>query len=546
MTQYRDDNLNTMRTRIDHATIVTCRQSRPVVLRDTSITFQDGVITTVEPTPPAQGTPPPAASAPPLAELVGRPLGAILIRMGRITGDQFARALRQQERTHCVIGQTLLEMRLVTEADIEWALSVQAGRQPSATLQDIVVIDGSSHLVVPGLVNTHHHLFQSLTRCLPEVQAAPLFGWLTTLYEKWRAVDYALLKQAATASLAELALSGCTLTSDHHYLFPAGRDVRLEAIIEAAEAVGLRIHAGRGSMSLGRSAGGLPPDDCCENEDAVLADCRRILDRFHNPKPFAMRRIDLAPCSPFNITPELFDATRELARQCGVLLHTHAAETLDEERFCLERFGLRPIAYLERHGWLGRDVYLAHCVHLNDAEIELLAQTGTSVAHCPCSNMRLGSGIAPIRKMLNAGVTVSLGVDGSSSNDGGNLLAEARQALLLQRVGGDPAGLTAAEAFRMLTVGGADVLHRPELGRLEPGAAADFAVFDHCDPAFAGSFAQDPVAALMMAQPPRPVHVFVAGRPIVRYGRLSHLDWARHAADFNQMVRERFGINSRV
>ena len=543
MTPAREGTLSLvmMKTRIEHATVVTMRGSRAVALHDSSITFYKGVITHVGPTAgETTGKSPSSKSMPPLEELVGRPLGAILVRLGRITNEQLSRALQAQKQSYNVIGQTLLEMGLVDESDIEWAMAAQAGRHPAEAGADTVVIDGSSYLIAPGFINTHHHLFQSLTRCLPTVQAAPLFDWLTSLYERWRAVDDAAVHQAAIASLAELALSGCTTASDHHYLFPAGRGIRLEAIIEAAEAIGIRIHACRGSMTLGRSAGGLPPDDCCENESTVLADCERVIDAYHDPEPHAMRRIDLAPCSPFNITPELFDATRQLATERNVLLHTHAAETLDEEQFCLKRFGLRPIAYLERHGWLANDVYLAHCVHLNDEEIAQLARTGTAVAHCPSSNMRLASGIAPIRKMLDAGVKVGLGVDGSSSNDGGNLLAEARLALLLQRVGGNASGLSPAESFRMLTTGGADVLHRPELGRIEPGCAADLVFFDHRDPAFAGTFAQDPIAALTLAQPPRPIHVFVAGRPIVQYGRLTRLNWSRHAGDFSRLVRERF------
>lgn len=515
------------------------RDRRPVVLHDTSVTFHQGLITAVAPSAQAMTLGPTHKNAIPLDELVGRPLGAILVRLGRITSDQLTRALQQQKTTHQVIGQTLLEMGLVDDSDVEWALAVQAGRQPPEAGTDAVVIDGSSYLVAPGFVNTHHHLFQCVTRCLSTVQTAPLFGWLSALYDRWQHLDEAMIHQAALAGLAELALSGCTTTSDHHYLFPPGRGIRLDAIIEAAEAVGLRIHACRGSMTLGRSAGGLPPDECCESEDAVLADCERLIERYHDPKPHAMRRIDLAPCSPFNITPALFDATRELAAEHNLLLHTHAAETIDEEQFCLRRFNLRPIRYLEQHGWLADNVYLAHCVHLNDSEIDLLARTGTAVAHCPSSNMRLASGIAPIRRMLDAGVKVGVGVDGSSSNDGGNILAEARLALLLQRVNGNASGLTAAEAFRMLTTGGADVLHRPELGRIEAGAAADLVLFDHRDPSFAGSLAHDPIAALTLAQPPRPVHVFVAGRPIVHYGRLTRLDWSRHAADFSNLVRTR-------
>ncbi len=530
-----------MKTRIDHATVVTARHGRVAVLADTSIVFGDGRIITVGPTADITTD---AAGGPlsvPLDELVGRPLGAILVRVGRITSDQLSQALQRQKENHCVIGQGLVQMGLVGETDIDWALDVQAGRQPPEAGADTVVIDGSSYLVTPGFINTHHHLFQSLTRCLPGVQGAPLFDWLTSLYTHWQTVDEPAIHQAALASLAELALSGCTTTSDQHYLFPANRGVRLDAIVEAAQAIGLRIHAGRGSMTLGQSDGGLPPDACCESDDAVLADCQRVIDRHHDPEPHAMCRIDLAPCSPFNITPELFAATRELASRRGVLLHTHAAETLDEERFCLERFGLRPIAYLERHGWLGENVCLAHCVHVNDAEIDLLARTRTAVAHCPSSNMRLGSGIAPVRRMFDAGVRVGLGVDGSSSNDGGNLPAEARLAVLLQRVSGNSANLAPAEAFRMLTIGGAEVLGRPELGRIEPGAAADLVLFDHRDPAFAGAFSHDPVAALTLAQPPRPTHVFVAGQPVVHYGRLTRLDWSRRSAEFDRMVRQRFG-----
>jgi cytosine/adenosine deaminase-related metal-dependent hydrolase len=531
-----------MRTRIDHTTIVSCRGSGTEIQKDGSILFEGGKIKAVGPTSELSVDKPAAAGVtPPLADLVGRPLGAILVRSGRLSREQLNRALEQQAKKHNVIGQTLLEMELVSEAEIEWALAVQAGRQPDIASADTVVIDGSSYVVTPGLVNAHHHLFQSLTRCLSEVQTAPLFEWLTGLYERWGQMDEAALRLAATASLAELALCGCTTTSDQHYLFPSGRGIRIDTVLETAEAVGLRIHAGRGCMTLGETAGGLQPDDCCESEEVVLADSRRVIDTYHDDRPHAMRRIDLTPCSPFNVSPTLFDAVQQLARERGLLLHTHAAETLDEERFCLDRFGLRPIAYLERHGWLGRDVSLAHCVQVNEAEIDLLARTETAVVHCPSSNMRLGSGIAPIRRMLDAGVRVGLGVDGSSSNDGGNVLAEARQALLLQRVGGNAEGLRAGEAFRMVTAGGADVLHRPELGRIEPGAAADLVLFDRRDPAFAGALAQDAVAALVLAQPPRPVHVFVAGRPIVQYGRLTRLDWRQIEADFDRLVCERFG-----
>jgi len=532
-----------MKTRIDHTTVVTCRESGVVVLGDTSVAFEGGVIAQVGPTrelaAPSSAV---IGSSLPIAELKGRPLGTILVRLGVVSSEQIAAALDRQKTTHGVIGQTLLDLGYVTEAMLERALAIQAGREPpiAPETDDTAVVDGRHSLVIPGLVNTHHHLFQSLTRCMPTVQQASLFDWLTTLYPLWRELSFDALRQAATISLAELLLNGCTTTSDHHYMFPADRDVKIEAVLEAAESLGIRIHACRGSMSLGQSAGGLPPDACVQAEEDILADCQYVLNRFHDPKPMAMRRIDLAPCAPFSVTSELLDETRVLASEHKALLHTHVAETLDEQRFCLERFGKRPIAYLHDHQWLGDNVYLAHCVQLNEAEITLLAETRTGVVHCPSSNMRLASGIAPVRRMLDADVRVALGVDGSSSNDGSNLLSEARLAVLLQRVGGDAKGLSTAEAFRMATAGGADCLHRPELGRIEPGAAADLVMFDTDDVAFAGAIAQDPLGALMLAQPPRPKRVYVAGKPTVLAGRIPGIDWPKLTADFNQMVRERF------
>lgn len=532
-----------MKIRIDHTMAVTGRGNEVVVLRDTTIAFENGVITHVGPTSrlPA-GSLQAKPNQPSLKELRGRPLGAILVRTGRITQQQVTEALDKQKNSYGVIGHTLVELGHITDQDVEYALAIQAGREIGgiATSKDMVVINGRDSLVIPGLINTHHHLYQSLTRCMPAVQNAPLFKWLTTLYPFWRELTYDALHQAATISMAELLLSGCTTTSDHQYIFPVDRDVRLEAVLEAAELLGMRIHACRGSMSLSQSDGGLPPDACVQEEVDILADCQRVLDRFHDNRPMAMRRIDLAPCSPFSITPELLDQTHALATERNAMLHTHAAETQDEERFCLQEFDMRPIEYLRKHGWLGPRVYLAHCVHLNDSEIKLLAGTGTGVAHCPSSNMRLGSGIAPIRRMLDSGVKVGLGVDGSSSNDGGNLLAEARQALLLQRVQGNTAGMTAAEAFRLATAGGAEVLNRPELGRLEPGLAADLVMFDANDVTLAGAIAQDPVGALILACPPRPNRVYVAGKLVVEAGRIPGIDWPKLVADFNQMVSERF------
>ncbi len=402
------------------------------------------------------------------------------------------------------------------------------------------VIDAGRHLVVPGLINTHHHLFQSLTRGLKSVQDAPLFDWLTELYRRWRYLSYDAVRDAAAVSLAELMLSGCTTTSDHFYLFPPATDVRIEAVLEAAEQLGIRIHACRGSMSAGQSRGGLPPDDCVEDERAILSDSVRAIDRFHDPSPYAMRRIDLAPCAPFSVSPELLRDTALLGRQRGLLLHTHAAETREEERYCLDRFGVRPIRYLQDLGWLGADVYLAHCVHLSDEEISVLAETRTGIAHCPSSNMRLGSGVPPIRRLLDAGAKVGLGVDGSSSNDGGNLPAEARQALLLQRVGGGPEAMRVTEAFRLATLGGAAVLNRPVLGNLDAGLAADLALYRADDIAFAGAVAQDPLAALILCHAPRVDRLIVAGRTVVRDGRVLGLDLPALIKRFNALVAARF------
>jgi len=462
---------------------------------------------------------------------------------------------------------------------------------PASTLQRRIaagefdeVVGGNRHVVIPGLVNTHHHLCQSLTRCLPSAQNERLFNWLLKLYEYWRRLDYQAVNVAAKVSIGELLLHGCTTTSDHFYIFPRGGDAKMEAVLDAAEELGIRLHLCRGSMTMGQSRGGWPPDDCVEDDEAVLADCQRALEKYHDTSAYAMRRVDLAPCSPFNCTRELLRDTVVLAREHdGVLLHTHSAETLDEERFCLERYGCRPVRLLADLDFLGPDVYLAHCVHLNDEEIALLAKTRTAVSHNPSSNMRLGSGIAPLRKLLDAGVRVGLGVDGSSSNDGSNLLAEARQALLVARVlqaledrsearsqgsvtlreewarertnrelevvPGRQRGralhnaaplFPVVDAFKLATVGGASCLNRPVLGHLNSGAAADFAMFRTDDVALAGAFAQDPLAALLLCATPRADRVYVAGREVVRDGRIVALDENRLAEQMNQIVETRF------
>jgi cytosine/adenosine deaminase-related metal-dependent hydrolase len=394
-------------------------------------------------------------------------------------------------------------------------------------------IDAGRSIVIPGLVNTHHHLLQSITRALPAAQDAELFDWLRALYVRWRHLDYESVRAAALVSLGELLLSGCTTTSDHFYLVPRGSDIRHEAVLEAADRLGIRIHLCRGSMSVGESKGGLPPDDCTEDEDAILRDSERMIGAWHDPCPLAMRRIDLAPCSPFNVSPELFRDTRDLARARGVLLHTHAAETMDEEGYCLEKFGCRPIPFFEDQGWLGPDVYLAHCVCLSDADIACLGRSRTGVAHCPCSNMRLGSGVAPIPALLAAGARIGIAVDGSSSNDGGNVLAEARQALLLQRAFGGAKAFRVAQAFELATVGGAAVLNRDRLGRIAIGMAADVAMFRMDDIALAGAAGLDPLGALILCHPPRADRVIVGGRTVVQDGRLVGADETVLARDLN-------------
>ncbi len=382
------------------------------------------------------------------------------------------------------------------------------------------IVDARGCVVVPGLVNTHHHLFQTLTRAVPAAQDALLFGWLQALYPVWARMGPEHVRVSAMAGLAELALSGCSTASDHLYLFPNG--ARLDDSIEGARAVGLRLHATRGAMSIGQSRGGLPPDALVEDEAAILDDCARVVDAFHDPAPGAMLRVGIAPCSPFSVSRELMRDAAILARGKGVMLHTHLAENDEDVAYSLDRFGCRPGQYAEDLGWTGPDVWHAHCVKLDGAEIGLFARSGTGVAHCPCSNMRLGSGIAPVRAMRDAGVKVGLGVDGSASNDAGDLMAEARAAMLLQRVGRGADAMAAREALEIATLGGARVLGRDDLGALEVGRRADFALFPLDAPAMAGAW--DPVAALVLCGPQRARELWVEGRAVVREGRLATLD----------------------
>jgi cytosine/adenosine deaminase-related metal-dependent hydrolase len=384
------------------------------------------------------------------------------------------------------------------------------------------VIDAAGCVVTPGLVNTHHHLFQTLTRAVPGGQDALLFGWLRTLYPIWSRMNPDDMALSTTLGLAELALSGCTTSSDHLYLFPNGS--RLDDTIHAAREIGLRFHATRGSMSIGESKGGLPPDALVEDEAAILRDCARVADAFHDPAPGAMTRIGFAPCSPFSVSRELMRDAALLAREKGVMLHTHLAENDEDVAYSLEKFGCRPGQYAEDLGWTGPDVWHAHCVKLDVQEIALFARTGTGAAHCPCSNCRLGSGIAPVRAMRDAGVKVGLGVDGSASNDAGHLLAEARQAMLLQRVNLGADAMSAREALEIATLGGAQVLGRSDIGALRPGMRADVAVWDMGGIAAAGAW--DAVAALALCGPPKVRDLVVEGRRVVDGGHIVTADIA--------------------
>ncbi len=383
------------------------------------------------------------------------------------------------------------------------------------------ILDLNHHIVLPGLVNTHHHLYQGLTRVIPAAQNSALFGWLQTLYPIWAGINAEAIYISTLTGLAELILSGCTTASDHLYIYP--NDCRLDDEIEAAEEIGMRFHAMRGSMSLGESKGGLPPDSVVEEEADILKDSRRLIETYHNPERFAMMRVGLAPCSPFSITQDLMRESAKLARSYGVRLHTHLAENPEDIIFSREKFGMRPGEYAEDVGWVGDDVWHAHCVELNDAEMGLFARTGTGVCHCPNSNMRTAAGIAPIRQMLDAGVPVGLGTDGAAANDAGHLLAEARQALLLQRVLGGPGALEAREALEMATLGGARVLGRDDIGSLAPGMAADFVAFDLNQIGFIGTHT-DFVAALIFCHPVHVDYSVINGRIIVDNGQLTSID----------------------
>lgn len=409
----------------------------------------------------------------------------------------------------------------------------QVGTTADLPQQADEVIDAARHLVMPGLINTHHHMYQSLTRAMPSAQDAELFGWLGNLYPVWANLTPEMVRVSTQTAMLELMLSGCTTSSDHLYIYPNG--CRLDDSIEAAHEIGMRFHASRGSMSVGQSAGGLPPDSVVEDERAILKDTQRLIETWHDDSRYAMRRIVVAPCSPFSVSRDLMRESAAMARHYGVSLHTHLAENSNDVAYSRETFNMTPAQYAEDCGWVGHDVWHAHCVQLDDAGIHLFAHTGTGVAHCPCSNMRLASGIAPIRRMLDNKVPVGLGVDGSASNDAGHMLGEARQAMLLQRVGFGPNALTARQALELATLGGARVLNRDDIGALKPGMAADVVMFDLDQAGFAGAL-HDPVAALLFCTPAAVACSIINGRVVVRDGRCTTIEAGRLRENHNRLA----------
>ena len=449
------------------------------------------------------------------------------------------------ENAHCIATQddTGLELRnaslFIRKNQIEF-IGAASDLPPQLRAEAVETIDARHHLVVPGLVNTHHHMFQSLTRAIPAVQDAELFGWLSGLYPIWAGLTPDMVHTSTQVAMAELLLSGCTTSSDHLYIYPHG--VKLDDSIHAAKQIGMRFTATRGSMSVGASQGGLPPDHLVEREDAILKDTQRVVESFHSGEWGAMVNVAIAPCSPFSVSQDLMRESARLARNLKVRLHTHLAENDHDLAYSRARFNCTPAQYAQDLGWLGSDVWHAHCVKLDDASINLFAATRTGVAHCPCSNMRLASGIAPVRKLLNAGVPVGLGVDGSASNDAAHLVNEARQALLLARVGRamqapetqggqtffgcdlGPAEMTARDALRLATRGGAEVLGRKDIGHLAPGMCADLALFDLRTLGFAGGAVHDPVASLLFCASAQAAYTVVNGKVVVRDGELATVD----------------------
>ena len=437
------------------------------------------------------------------------------------------------QRREIVDGALLIEDNVISWVGTSTAIPQEKAQDASR------IVNMKGRAVLPGFVNTHHHFYQTLTRAVPAAQNVKLFDWLKTLYPVWAELHPEDVQVSTKLALVELLLSGCTTSSDHHYLWPNGS--RLDDQFQAASAVGVRFHGARGSMSLGESKGGLPPDAITENEDAILLDCRRIVETFHDASRYSMTRVAIAPCSPFSVTENLMRESADLARSFGqsanVHLHTHLAETADEEKFCLNRFGSRPAEYAQHLGWTGDDVWHAHCVFLNQSEIEFLAHSRTGIAHCPTSNMRLSSGIAPVRRMVDAGIPVGLGVDGSASNDSSHLLSEARQAMLLQRVQGDPTSMTARDVLELATIGGAAVLGRDDIGSIAPGMAADLVAFDLSSVSMAGAAVHDPVAAIVFCQPQFVDLAIVNGRILVEDGQLLYVDASSLTEQHNRAAK---------
>jgi 8-oxoguanine deaminase len=453
------------------------------------------------------------------------------------------------DSTHPAAGKTLLvrHARLLVTMDaarreiadgavfIRGNAIEQVGASADLPQQADEIIDAGGHLVMPGLVNTHHHMYQSLTRAVPAAQDGELFNWLRTLYPIWSGLTADMIRVSTLTAMAELMLSGCTTSSDHLYIYP--NDCRLDDSIAAAQQIGMRFHAARGSMSVGRSAGGLPPDSVVEREDAILKDTQRLIETWHDAGRHAMLRVVVAPCSPFSVSRGLMKESAHLARSYGVSMHTHLAENANDVAYSLEKFGMTPAQYAQDCGWVGHDVWHAHCVQLDQAGIALFARTGTGVAHCPCSNMRLASGIAPVRRMLDAGVPVGLGVDGSASNDGAHMLGEARQAMLLQRVGYGPDAMSARQALELATLGGARVLGRDDIGALAPGMSADLVMFNLAQLGYAGAL-HDPLAALVFCTPSAVACSIIDGRVVVRDGRLATVELEPLVERHNQLAME--------
>jgi len=400
------------------------------------------------------------------------------------------------------------------------------------------VIDGTHLLVFPGLINTHHHLYQIFSRNLPEVQNLELFPWLVYLYEIWKRLNAEVVYETALIGMGELLKTGCTTCFDHHYVFPQAADGLIEAQFSAAAQLGIRFHASRGSMSLSQKDGGLPPDSVVQSVDEILRHSEALIDRYHDKRRFSMRQVALAPCSPFSVTQDLLVESAALARAKGVRLHTHLAETRDEERYLLDRLGIRPLAYMERVNWIGPDVWFAHGIHFNDQELQLLAATQTGIAHCPVSNMKLASGIARVPEMLKMGIPVGLAVDGSASNDGSNLLEEMRIAYLLHRLNAGQAAPSGYEILKMATTGGARVLGRNELGCLAVGMAADCFMIDSRRIEWTGAL-YDPQSILSTVGFKGSVdYTIVAGEVVVRHGRLVRIDEEKVASDGNALVQK--------